>query len=81
MSSPTSAARRTHKGPLQAILSWLADFRRALRPYGRRMTTEERRRFAREAAKDPKVDRLLRELLAERPELRKKDTRRGGVPR
>jgi hypothetical protein len=77
----STAARHTRNGPLQAILSWLADFRRGIRPYGRRMTTEERRRFAREAAKDPRVDQALQELYAERPYLRQRDTRRRAVRR
>lgn len=45
----------------------------------RRMTTGERREIQRNVANDPKVDRALRETLAARPQLRKKDSSRRGV--
>ena len=38
--------------------------------YPRRWTTAERREIQRQTANDPEVDRALRKMLAERPELR-----------
>jgi hypothetical protein len=38
----------------------------------RHMTTAERRELQHNAAKDPRVERALQEVLADRPELRKK---------
>ncbi len=81
MSSPTSAAHGRYSGFPSGLIRFLGDLRRVVKPYGRRMTTEERRRFAREAAKDPRVDQALREFLAERPDFRMQDPRRRGVQR
>ena len=81
MSSSTSAARGRYSGFPSGLIRFLSDLRRAVKPYGRRMTTEERRRFAREAAKDPRVEQALQELYAEHPEFRMKDTRQRGLHR
>lgn len=79
-SSSTSTARGRYSGFPAGLFRFLSDLRRAMKPYGRRMTTEERRRFAREAAKDPRVEQALQELLAERPDFRMKDARHRGLP-
>lgn len=81
MSSHTTAARGRYSGFPSGWFRFPSDLRRAIKPYGRRMTTEERRRYAREAAKDPRVDQAVREFLAEHPEFRMKDARQRGVQR
>lgn len=43
------------------------------------MSEAKRRELQRAVANDPNVDRALRELLTERPELRRKDAREGYV--
>jgi hypothetical protein len=53
------------------MLQNLIKVARGLKPR-RAMTTAQRRAIQRDAANDPNVDRALRELFAEHPELRTK---------
>ena len=60
-------------GIVERVVRFLTDAKKNLTPR-RHMTTAERRKIQRDVANDPNVDRALRELLAERPELRRKDS-------
>ena len=73
----TPATRRI-EGPVERVMRFLTDARKNLLPH-RHMSTAERRAIQRSVANDPDVDRALRELLAERPELRRKDAPGGGI--
>jgi hypothetical protein len=57
--------------PSSGVLRQLIDAAKGRKPR-RAMTTAQRRVIQREAANDPNVDRALRELLTEHPELRTK---------
>lgn len=50
-----------------------------LRLLSRNLSAEERRKIQAEVAKDPKVDKALRETLTARPQFRRKASGGGGI--
>jgi hypothetical protein len=77
--SGTLRGRRRHRLPDRL----LAGVRRALVMRWlppRRLTSEEVDAFGTAVANDPEIDRLLNNLLAERPQFRRKRAAEPGVP-